>query len=493
MSRVNRKYAIQNTLSFVFIIALLISAFGQKNEPAKTDGKTETSAINLANQQTVNSQQSSKVVFNKMTKEEMELLLKDSNPMMLKKLAEDPETRKQQIRSIKELLALASEAQKDPAVNDANTQKALEIIDAVIWARTYDQTINKDKGPMPPFGFITEDQIKEFYGDGTTAEQKRHATEFQEFLDVQLNTARKNKAVPDEQEPSEEEITQMKSEFAKIKIYETEAKAKAKTGAPELGEDFERKVALQSKLQQAQFLAKLYSTDVLAKKTEVTEKDIQKYLSEHPELNTTEAKKAKGNEVLNRLKKGEDFAALAKEFSDDPGSKEKGGLYKGLTEGGGFDKTFEAAALALKPGTFAPELVVTPLGFLIIKLEKKGAAKDQTGQTKRTYDARIILFSTMVKDPENPTAREMPVNDFIKSKLGEDKEKKVLDDIIAKNNVEVAEDFVIPAVSEEQIQEMMKKPQEMMKKQMPQQMPPTSQTDSTKPSKNAKKPEPKKP
>ena len=100
----------------------------------------------------------------------------------------------------------------------------------------------------------------------------------------------------------------------------------------------------------------------------------------------------------------------------------------------------------------------------------------------------------MIKDPENPTAREMPVNDFIKSKLGEEKEKKVLDEIIARNNVTVAEDFVIPAVSEEQMQEMMKKQmQQQQQQQMPQQMPPTSQTDSTKPSKDAKKPETKKP
>ncbi len=34
---------------------------------------------------------------------------------------------------------------------------------------------------------------------------------------------------------------------------------------------------------------------------------------------------AKAKEVRERAAKGEDFAALAKEFSEDPGSKEKGG------------------------------------------------------------------------------------------------------------------------------------------------------------------------
>jgi hypothetical protein len=432
------------------------------------------------------------VSFNRMTKEEMELLLKDANPMMLKRLAEDPEMKKQQLESIKQLLAIASEAKKDKTVYDANTQKAMEIIDSIIWARSYDQEINKDKGPMPPFGFITEDQIKAFYGEGdnTNAEQKQHAKEFEEFLEVQLNFMRKNKAVGEDTVPSEEEKTQMKNEFAKIKIYETEAKAKVKSG--ELPPDFARKVELQSKLQQAQFLSRMYTTDVLAKKAEVTDEDIQKYVAEHPDLNTEETKKAKANEVLQRLKNGEDFAALAKEFSDDPGSKEKGGLYENVVEGGGFDKSFESAALALQPGQFTQELVPTQFGFHIIKLEKKGEQKDQTGQVKQSYDVRHILFSTMVKDPENPMGRDMPVKDFVRQKLEQEKEKQLLDEIIARNNVQVAEDFAIPQVSDEQMQEMMQKQMRQQMPQMPQQAPEGPETADPAPKPEQKKAAPQK-
>ena len=31
-------------------------------------------------------------------------------------------------------------------------------------AVNYDREMNKDKGPMPPFGFITEDQVNAFWG-----------------------------------------------------------------------------------------------------------------------------------------------------------------------------------------------------------------------------------------------------------------------------------------------------------------------------------------
>jgi hypothetical protein len=284
----------------------------------------------------------------------------------------------------------------------------------------------------------------------------------------------------------------MKMEFAKIKIYDNEARAKVKSG--EMGPDFAKKVELQAKLQKAQFLSRMYSTEKLAKAAEVTDEDIAKYLAEHPELNTEETKRASANEVLQRLKNGEDFAALAKEFSEDPGSKEKGGLYEGVTEGGGFDKGFEAAALALEPGQFTQELVSTPFGFHIIKLEKKGEAKDQSGEVKRNYDVRHILFSTMIKDPEDQMAREMPVKEFIKQKLADEKQKKILDDLVAKNNVQIAEDFVVPAVSEEQMKEMMQK---QMQQQMPQQMPPGGPEGPEAPakpaSKDAKKPAPKQP
>jgi hypothetical protein len=55
--------------------------------------------------------------------------------------------------------------------------------------------------------------------------------------------------------------------------------------------------------------------------------------------------------------------------------------------------------------------------------------------------------------------REMPVKAYVKSKLEEEKEKKVIDDLVAQNHIEVPEDFTVPEVSEEQIQEMMKQQQ----------------------------------
>lgn len=83
------------------------------------------------------------------------------------------------------------------------------------------------------------------------------------------------------------------------------------------------------------------------------------------------AAKAKAEEVLAKAKAGDDFAALAKEYSDDPGSKDNGGEY---TFGRGrMVKPFEDTAFALEPGQVS-DLVETQFGYHIIKLSEKTEA-----------------------------------------------------------------------------------------------------------------------
>jgi len=73
--------------------------------------------------------------------------------------------------------------------------------------------------------------------------------------------------------------------------------------------------------------------------------------------------------LLEKIKEGADFAQLAKEKSEDPGSKDNGGLYT-VTRGGGFAKEFEDAVFSLSEGQVTPEPVKTMFGYHIIKLEE---------------------------------------------------------------------------------------------------------------------------
>jgi parvulin-like peptidyl-prolyl isomerase len=416
--------------------------------------------------------------FNSISKAEIELLLADvakSNPMVLKRLAEDPEQKKKQIENLKQLLAFASQAQRDGLAADPSNRQELDSIRAEILAVNYDREINKDKGPMPPFGFITEDQVKAYWAEdeqpkagpgfleriglGGSTEQRTHEAEFNDFLNAKIEILKASSPEMKDREISDEEKTQARDIFAKIRIYKAEYEQKAKAG--ELSKEFIDRVNLQAKLQQAQFLARLYS-EKATEQTKVTDEDVAKYIAEHPDLDPVQ-KREKAQGILDRAKAGEDFAALANDFSEDPGNKgadgvAQGGIYKDVPKGR-MVAPFEQAALALEPGQVSPELVETDFGFHIIKLERKLEMTEKDGKKEETYDVRHILISTGVKDPDNPNAREAPVKDYVRNKLETDKEKKLLEEIVASNNIQVPDDFAIPEVTDEQIQQMKQKQQ----------------------------------
>ncbi len=69
---------------------------------------------------------------------------------------------------------------------------------------------------------------------------------------------------------------------------------------------------------------------------------------------------------------GADFAKLATQYSEDEGSKDKGGEYDNVTRGK-MVKEFDEAAWALTPGEIS-NLVKTQFGYHIIKLEEHRAA-----------------------------------------------------------------------------------------------------------------------
>jgi len=76
--------------------------------------------------------------------------------------------------------------------------------------------------------------------------------------------------------------------------------------------------------------------------------------------------KAKIEEIQQRLAKGENFDALAKEFSQDPGSAANGGDL-GYAGPGVYDPTFDSALYALKKDQVS-EPVRTTFGYHLIKL-----------------------------------------------------------------------------------------------------------------------------
>ena len=84
------------------------------------------------------------------------------------------------------------------------------------------------------------------------------------------------------------------------------------------------------------------------------------------------AKKKQMEDILKQAKSGTDFGELAKKYSEDPGSKDKGGEY--TFPHGQMQKEFEDAAFSLKTNEIS-EIIETSYGYHIIKLSEKIPAK----------------------------------------------------------------------------------------------------------------------
>ncbi len=129
-----------------------------------------------------------------------------------------------------------------------------------------------------------------------------------------------------------------------------------------------------------------------------------------PEGASPDAKKAartKAEATLARVRKGEDFAAVAREISEDPGSGPRGGDL-GVFGKGQMVPSFEKAAFALPAGQVS-DIVETQFGLHIIKVFErlpagkipfepvKGQIKDHLAQTRKQQAVDDLLRGLRAK------------------------------------------------------------------------------------------------
>ncbi|MCE2438223.1 MAG: peptidylprolyl isomerase [Candidatus Latescibacteria bacterium] len=119
--------------------------------------------------------------------------------------------------------------------------------------------------------------------------------------------------------------------------------------------------------------------------------------------------RAQANAIIDRLKKGEDFAALAQQYSSDAGSREDGGDL-GYFPRGRMVPAFEEAAFTLRPGEISAP-VRTKFGYHIIKVE--AVLGDQVR-------ARHILIPLQPSTRDVKTAYDKALDLAKKAQAGED-------------------------------------------------------------------------
>jgi hypothetical protein len=302
-------------------------------------------------------------------------------PQKQQQIASDPEEKKKLVSEIKKLLAVAQVAEKEGYAQRPEVQSQLSFQQDIALNNTY-----RKKNPDAKVG---DEDINAYH--------QSHPKDFDDFL--QSNPRFQQQA----QGPQREDL---KKQFGEFKVIAERARKE--------GLDREDSTRLQTLIVRSSILEGAYRNDLQKNADKlVTDADVEQYYKDHPTdfdevrvrhiLISTQPKeeaedesdaknskdkkpadkpkaltkdeaRQKAQSLLDRARKGEDFAKLAKENSDDPGSKDKGGEYDFFGRGKMVPE-FDQAAFALQPGEIS-DLVETQFGFHIIKLEERRAAAD---------------------------------------------------------------------------------------------------------------------
>lgn len=399
-------------ISFLFVIAVGgVLFFVRQNQNEKTKAAKVEAEI-----------------LKELTAEDINFVLKSealASPEPIKAITPDAEKRQIFLKGLREHLALAAQARRENFAENENFKINLEYKKNILLADLYKFYLSRGKDRL--YVVSENDQQKVW---ANAANEELFQRDMKVLREIRIAAAK----AKDNFVPISELSPEARDNWARTKILSDMAKADA---------EFinQRAISLRLKILEAGIL----SNDYLRANYErfkVSEKELADYLAAHPEYDV-EKKRRKAKEVLQKALAGEDFAKLAKKYSEDRGSGERGGLYEDV----GADVLWaevERAALKLGKGEIAKDLIESGIGFHIVKLiDKKIPANGDEKDLK--YTIRHIVLQKNFQEPGNNVSGVPPpfmtAEEIAESEIEKQKHARFINEIVEKNPILLPEDF----------------------------------------------------
>ncbi len=134
--------------------------------------------------------------------------------------------------------------------------------------------------------------------------------------------------------------------------------------------------------------------------------------------------KKEAEDLLAKIKKGEDMAKLAEEHSDDTGTASEGGAFD-MVNNDTVDEDYRKAALSLKEGKLYGSVVESDFGYFVIKLESIEKDGRLTNSTDVDYyvndyidDTITVAFNPETEENKKQLEKVTAVANKLNAELG---------------------------------------------------------------------------
>lgn len=344
--------------------------------------------------------------YKEITSQELTTLTDAFPEMQKRQLAENEKMRQDLIKKLKELYSLA-QAGEAAGVDKTEKFKVRDEIQIEKLLADTEAQKSSDNGAKAA-SEVPEAEV--------TAYAAAHTKEFDAFVKM-LSEGSK-------EQPTPEQLESVKKGWSEIKIRAERARKAGYDKTPDL--------QLQIKIQRAQSLAQAYQ-ESLEDKLKPTPEELKDYYQKNP-VADPEKVKQQAEDVLKKVKAGEDFATLAGQYSAD-GSGARGGLLRWFGKGRMMPE-FETAAFALQKGQVS-DLVKTSYGYHIIRLDDRQKRKPnkETDDVANDDEQELLLARHILISLADANKAE--------TEIRQKKSQRAIEDVTLKYPVTAPNDFIV--------------------------------------------------